>query len=257
MDTLNGKQLAVERHGDGDPIIMVHGLGGTSNAWGPQADVLAREFSVIRPDLEGAGRSPASGPISIDSLVADVIALMDAGRIESAHFAGHSMGTIVCQHLAVAHPARVRSLALIGPLAAPPEAARVPIRERAALARNQGMAPIADAIVQGATSSHTKDTKPEVIALVRELIMRQNPEGYARSCEALADAQAADVSNLECPALLMTGTDDGVAPPEAVKALAANFKTAETQILEQCGHWTPLEQAAAVTGALVKFFTGR
>lgn len=254
METLNGKNLAVERHGDGDPVIMVHGLGGTSNAWGPQADVLAHTYRVIRPDLEGSGRSSVTGPLSIAGFVADLIALLDADGIDSAHFAGHSMGTIVCQHLAVAHPARVRSLALIGPLAAPPDAARVPIRERAELARASGMVPIADAIVQGATSSHTRETKPEVTALVRELILRQDPEGYARSCEALADAQAADVSVLECPVLLMTGSDDAVAPPAAVEALGAKFKDAEVQILEQCGHWTPLEQAGAVTSALVKFF---
>lgn len=255
METINGKLMAVERHGDGDAVIMVHGLGGTSNAFGPQADALARTFTVIRPDLEGSGRSPCHGELSIQGWVADVIALMDAWKIESAHLAGHSMGTIVCQHLAAGHPDRVRSLALLGPLAALAHAARGPIRERAALARDGGMTQIADAIVHGATSGHTRTERPEVAAFVRELIMGQDPEGYARSCEALADAVAADVSGLTCPTLLLTGDEDAVAPPDAVTALGATFQNAEVKILDRCGHWTPLEQPRLTADALVSFYT--
>lgn len=257
METINGKQLTVERHGDGVPLIMVHGLGGTSNAWGPQADVLSQSFTVIRPDLEGSGRSPCQGKLSIQSFVDDLVALMDVWGIDSAHLAGHSMGTIICQHLAAEHPNRVKYLALMGPLAAPPDDARNAIRVRATLARAEGLESIADAIVQAATSHHTKAKRPEVAAFVRELILRQDPEGYARSCEALAEAQAADVSRLECPVLLLTGSEDAVAPPDAVRALGANFKNANVGILNHCGHWTPLEQAGAVTDALATFFTGQ
>lgn len=255
MEIINGKRLAIERHGAGDPILMVHGLGGTSNAWGPQANALAQNFTVIRPDLEGSGRSPITGALSIEGLVDDLVAILDASEIKCAHLAGHSMGTILCQHLAVRHPGRVLSLALLGPLAAPPEAARTPIRDRAALARTEGMVPIADAIVQGATSRRTKADRPEVIAFIRELILRQDPEGYAGTCEALADAQAADVSKVTCPVLLLTGDEDAVAPPDAVKELGAKFTSSRVEILGDCGHWTPLEQAAAVTNAMESFVT--
>ncbi len=255
MHVINGKSLAVDRHGDGEPILMIHGLGGTANAWGPQAVALSRNFSVVRPDLEGSGRSPCQGELSIESFVADMVALLDALNMNTVHLAGHSMGTIVCQHLSANHPDRVRSLALMGPLAAPPDAARGPIRERAELARSGGMEQIADGIVQGATSLYTKAKRPEVAAFVRELILRQDPEGYARSCEALADAQPADVSGLTCPVLLLTGDEDAVAPPAAVQDLGARFAAADVGILDHCGHWTTLEQASAVTGALETFFT--
>lgn len=164
------------------------------------------------------------------------------------------MGTIVCQHLAARHPAKVQSLALIGPLAAPPDAARNAIRDRGAKARNEGMAGIADAIVQAATSAHTKAARPEAAAFVRELLMRQPPEGYALSCDALADAQAADVSGIGCPVLLITGSDDVVSPPPAVRALASQFKDARVTILNACGHWTTLERPSEVTEALLNFY---
>jgi len=247
-------RIAVEVHGNGDPVVMVHGLGGTSNIFTPQVDALARYFKVIRPDLPGSGRTQANGRISIHSLVDSVVEVMEQSGVGSAHLVGHSMGTIVCQHLAVRHPAKVQSLALIGPLAAPPDAARSAIRDRAAKARNEGMAGIADAIVQAATSACTKAARPEAAAFVRELLMRQPSEGYALSCDALADAQAADVSGIGCPVLLITGSDDVVSPPPAVRALASQFKDARLTILNACGHWTTLERPSEVTEALLNFY---
>ncbi len=257
MEMINGKPLAVERHGEGDALIMVHGLGGTSNAFGPQAGVLARYFTVIRPDLEGSGRSPVKGKLSIAGYVKDIVALMKAHKLRSAHFLGHSMGTIVCQHLAAKYPAKVKSLALLGPFAEPPQAARQGIRARAKLARDKGMTPIADTLAEVSISAATKSHRPELAALVREFIMGQDAEGYARSCEALAAARSAPLSKIRCPTLLITGDEDGVAPPPAVQKLGKAIKRAKVIILPQCGHWTPLERVEDVNRALLTFYFGR
>ena len=250
---VNGKEIAVERHGEGDAVVMVHGLGGTSNSWFPQVAPLSRFFQVVRLDLEGSGRSPAAGALSIGSFAADVVAVMDELEIAAAHLCGHSMGTIVCQHIAAGRPERVKSLALFGPLAEPPEPARGAIRERAALARKDGMAPIADTLVQVATSAETRAHQPSAAAFVREILMRQDAEGYARSCEALADAESADPGKIRCPTLLVTGDEDGVSPPPAVKALGDRIAGSRLVILTGCGHWTPIEKPAQVTASLLNF----
>jgi len=190
MMKIGGKSIAVESHGEGDAIVMIHGLGGSSNAWHAQAGILSRTHRVIRLDLEGSGRSPVRGKLSMASFARDVTAVMDKLNIKSAHFMGHSMGTIVCQQIAEKSPARVKSLALLGPIAEPPEAARGAIRERANLARTEGMVPIADTLVQVAISAETRTHQLAVAGLVREFIMRQDPEGYARTCEALADRKS-------------------------------------------------------------------
>ena len=147
-------------------------------------------------DLPGSGRSHAAasaGPLSIARWVDAMQAVCARLGIARAHWLGHSMGTIVCQHLAVAQPKLVRSLALFGPLLAPPDAARAAIRARAMKARDEGAAgmhEIALALVQAATSAETRQRSPLATAFVRESLMRQDPLGYARSCEALADAAA-------------------------------------------------------------------
>ena len=251
---INGKQIAVEEHGDGDAVVMVHGLGGTANSWHPQAGPLARSFRVVRLDLEGSGRSPAAGALSIASFVADVSAVMDALDIPTAHLCGHSMGTIVCQHLAAETPERVKSLALLGPLAEPPEPARQAIRDRAGVARKSGMVPIADTLVDVAISAETRSHQPATAAFVREILMRQDAEGYARTCEALADARSADLAAIRCPTLLVTGDEDGVAPPAAVKALGGRIAGSRVAVLPGCGHWTPIEKPTQVNGLLLNFY---
>jgi len=64
---VNGKELAVEVEGDGPAVLLVHGLGGTSNFYQVQADALVDRFRVIRVDSAGAGRSPVADGISVES----------------------------------------------------------------------------------------------------------------------------------------------------------------------------------------------
>jgi len=242
-----------EIQGEGDPILFVHGLGGTSNVFTPQVAVLQRFFKCVRPDLPGSGRSATPGAIDLVTLADDMAALIEENGGGRWHVVGHSLGTIVCQHLAVRRPDLVRSLVLVGPLLAPPEGARTALRDRAGTARQSGMAGIADAIVQGGTSANTKAHQPAVAALVREMLMRQEPEGYALTCEALAAVQGADVAKIAVPTLLLTGDEDGTAPPRAVKALAAAIGGAEYRVLDRCGHWATFEAPSAITNAALNF----
>ena len=118
------ERLAVEIDGEGEPVVMIHGLGGTTNTFTPVLPAFTRN-KRIRFDLPGSGRSSrVEGPLSIEKFVAATRLAMGAAKVEKAHVIGHSMGTIVATHLAAAEPGMVRSLALFGPLLAPPEQAR-------------------------------------------------------------------------------------------------------------------------------------
>ena len=210
MSTSYVERIAVEIDGSGDSVLMIHGLGGTSNVWTPLLPALAR-FRTVRPDLPGAGRSHrVEGALSVDRFVRALMRVCGAAGVERAHVVAHSMGTIIAFHLALLEPRLVRSLALFGPLTAPAEPSRGPIRARGEKARNEGesgMQAIADAIVQAATSAETRTKRPVAVAAVRESLMRQSPDGYARNCEALSQMQAADVSKIACPVLLVTGDE--------------------------------------------------
>src|SRR5436309_151230 len=170
--------MAVETDGSGEAVLMIHGLGGTSNVWTPVLPAMARQRTV-RPDLPGSGRSHrVAGPLSIDRFVQAMQRVCAALGLDRVHVAAHSLGTIVAFHLAVAAPRLVRSLALFGPLLCPPDTARPAIRARGEKARAEGeagMQAIADALVQGAISTETRTRRPVAVAAVRELVMRQCP----------------------------------------------------------------------------------
>jgi 3-oxoadipate enol-lactonase len=255
MTTRFIRDLAVEIDGNGEPIVCIHGLGGSSNNWTPILPALAG-FQVIRPDSPGAARSPlASEKLSIDVYVEALAGLITELNLDRVHLAAHSLGTIVAQHFAVRYPDRVKSLALFGPFMAPPEAGRAGILARAALARTgvPGLQEIADAVVKAATSKETKQDQPAVLALVRESVMRQTPEGYAQSCEALAAAQPAAVDEIRVPTLLITGDQDGVAPPANVAALAERIRGSRQVVLEGCAHWHTFEKPQACAEELQRF----
>jgi pimeloyl-ACP methyl ester carboxylesterase len=253
ISTTPTKDLAVEIEGSGPPVLMVHGLGGTTNFYQVQAQALSERFQVIRVDSAGAGRSPVSGQISIGSHADDLGALLDQLGVSGAAVIGHSMGTLVVRALAARHPALVSRLVLLGAVAEPADAVRQAQRDRAATLRQDGTAAVAPGVVANALSEATRRDKPEVAAFVRELIMRQDPEGYARNGEALAAATDPGPVDPGLPLLLITGSDDKTGPPEVSQAIASAHGSATVTVIDGIGHWTALEAARDVTDHLLKF----
>ncbi len=244
MTSIATTRLVAEVEGEGTPIVFVHGLGGTSNSFQTLLGALSG-FRCIRPDLPGSGRSRLPHQtLSIELMAEAVIDAMKSFGASPAHLVGHSMGAIVCQHIAASAPELVLSLTLFGPILEPGDAARQRIRDRARAARSEGMAGVADGSAAAGLSSSTRAHNPLATAFLRETHMRQDAEGFAATCEALASATAADLRLIRCPTLLVTGAEDAVAPPAAAQAMADKIKGARVKVLDQCGHWPMLEKPA-------------
>lgn len=253
MTSIRFKDMMVETAGDGTPIVMLHGLGGTSNSWQALVPSLAG-FRLIRPDLPGAGRSPTpGGKIEIVTLAHALARNLAELGVERAHIVGHSFGTLIAQHLAVMHPRLAASLALFGPIIEPADAARERLRARAALARQEGMCTIADQVTPVSLAANAQQQSPVAFAFVRESHMRQDAEGFAKSCEALAGASGTDLAAIACPVLVVTGDQDGVGPPSVAQQLAETVKQGSAVVLNDCGHWAPIEKPAECARHLNEF----
>jgi pimeloyl-ACP methyl ester carboxylesterase len=215
---------------------------------------------VIRFDLPGSGRSDrVEGPLSIERFVQATLRVCGGLGVERAQVAAHSLGTIIAFHLAVQQPRLVQSLALFGPLLAPPDVVRPQLRARGEKATAEGvigMQAIADALLQTAISAETRTHRPVAAAFVRELLMRQSPAGYGRTCEALAGAAPADPARIDCPALLVTGDEDAVAPPQSVRQIGERMARARVELLSRCGHWTMIEKPEECRRLLQEFYRG-
>jgi len=126
MVEANGISLYVEEHGDGDPVLLLHGWPDSARLWRHQVPVLAASgYRVITPDLRGFGRSEQPAEVrsySLRNVVGDVRALLDRLGVETAHVVGHDWGAAVAWLTAIMHPDRVRTLTVISvphPLAPP------------------------------------------------------------------------------------------------------------------------------------------
>ena len=95
------------------PLVVLHGLLGSSRNWLTTGKDLADAFHVFAPDLRNHGQSPHAGPMTYDAMVADVLAWLDARGLERVTLMGHSMGGKVAMALACRHPERVARLVVV------------------------------------------------------------------------------------------------------------------------------------------------
>ena len=174
--------------------------------------------------------------------------------VARAHFVGHSMGTIVCQHLAATQPSLVASLTLFGALAEPAEATRQGLANRArarALGRHcrYRRPDRRQRDLRPHPGRHRRPRSPSCASRSP----RQEPECYARTCEALAKATAVDPRRISAPTLLITGDADTVNPPVSARRLPTGSRAPYSRSLDRCGHWATVESPRESSQKLADF----
>ncbi|HEY8613622.1 MAG TPA: alpha/beta fold hydrolase [Roseomonas sp.] len=111
---VNGLQMYYEIHGEGEPLVLVHGAFGAVDQWGSILSTLAADHQVIAVDLQGHGRTAdIDRPFTYDAFADDVAGLMDHLGVAHADVVGYSMGATIVLRFAMRHPARVRKLVVI------------------------------------------------------------------------------------------------------------------------------------------------
>lgn len=113
-ENINGIKICYEIHGDGDPIILVHGFGDKKEVWLAQVGVLAAHYKVITFDNRGAGKSDRPDePYTMEIYADDIRGLMDFLKIDTTHLIGWSLGGMIIQYFALKYPERLNKLVLI------------------------------------------------------------------------------------------------------------------------------------------------
>jgi pimeloyl-ACP methyl ester carboxylesterase len=133
--TIDGTDLFLREHGDGEPLFLLHGLPGTGDDWAHVFDLdgLSAEFRAIRPDARGHGRSTnPSGQFDFRRCALDVLALMDRLRIDRIRAIGMSLGAKTLLHVATEAPERVEAMVLVSATPRFPDATRALMRAVAA-----------------------------------------------------------------------------------------------------------------------------
>ncbi|MFF2324971.1 MULTISPECIES: 3-oxoadipate enol-lactonase [unclassified Streptomyces] len=259
MSTSTPAQRLLHHRVDGadsaPPLVLGPSLGTSLAVWDPQAPALSRTHRVIRWDLPGHGGSPA-GLLPDGAAVADlarlVLDLADALGIEEFAYAGISLGGAVGTWLAVHHPERVSSLAVLCSSARFGEPQGW--SDRAALVRARGIGPVAEtAAARWFTGSFAAE--PAARALVDGL-SAVSPEAYAGLCDALAvHDMRAELSRITAPTLVVAGREDPATPVSHARELADTIPGAALTEVAHAAHLANVERPAPVLAALLGHFT--
>ncbi|AJE43512.1 bifunctional 3-oxoadipate enol-lactonase/4-carboxymuconolactone decarboxylase PcaDC [Streptomyces nodosus] len=228
------------------PLLLGPSLGTSYALWDAVAPELSASHRVIRWDLPGHGGSAAdliAPGATVADLAALVLALADALGVERFAYAGVSLGGAVGLQLAVDHPERLSSLAVICS-SAHFNGAR-PWEERAALVRREGL---------GAVAATAEDrwftagfTVPRLVRDHREA----DPAAYAACCDALAAFDLRDrLPSIGVPTLLIAGREDPATPPAHLREIADAVPGSALAEIPGASHLAPAQCPEAVLAAL-------
>ncbi|MCO5175890.1 MAG: alpha/beta hydrolase [Thermomicrobiales bacterium] len=244
--------------GDGDPVILVSGLGGFRASWRPIAEQLAPEFRVIALDNRDAGENgEETADYSVSDMASDVAALMDTLGIERAAIVGHSMGGFISLHLATEHADRVAKLVLVGTSPA------------AGVAIGQPFPPppreswIVDPVERSKAASPASyapgffDRNPGKLAEVAEMARgnRITRDGYARQARAINETHDVRprLGEITAPTLVIHGDTDPSVSVKGGKLLLDGIPNATMHVYPGVGHHPMREEPERFIDDLLTF----
>jgi pimeloyl-ACP methyl ester carboxylesterase len=254
-------RIAWERHGSGEPLLLIHGLGYARWGWEPVLPGLAERFDVILFDNRGIGESDAPpGPYTAGEMADDAIQVLDGAGVERAHVVGTSLGGMVAQELALGHPDRVGRLVLACTTPGGPKAHPMPQRTVALMAEAATLEPAVALrrFVENALAPATVTGHPELVdrIMAHRLATAQQPAAWAAQAAAGATFDAFDrLGALAAPALVQHGDEDVVVDPRNADLLVELLPNAHLERLPGTGHlffWEAPERFVSSVSAFLE-----
>ena len=258
---VNDIDIYYEIHGNGEPLVLICGLGGDVTRWYRNIPGLSRDFRVIAFDNRGAGRSDKPDiPYSMSMMCDDIAGLMDALDIEKAHIFGISMGGMITLNFGILHPDRVMSLMpgctrpggshnILGE----PGSSSILSPDLIAVMSPEDRG---RAFLPSLWSEAYIENNPDIVDeyIEKTSVYPQDPVGYTRQ---MAAADAHDVydrlPDITAPSLVIHGSEDSLIPADNARIIAECIPGAELVVLEGLGHGFYSQEPEMVNGILIDF----
>ena len=252
-------QKATAPQSEDDVVLWLQGLNAPGSAWAVQLAQFGRTHRSIAPDGRGVGKSAATpGPYSTEQLAADAIAVLDTCRVERAHVVGLSLGGAVGQQLALAHPGRVRSLALLGTFPAQSPRAHALMQAWRALFPLAHERPELRQAWERQSYAwlftdkfwRSESNMRAALRFAAEQPLQSVAGFFGQTDAAMSHDVRARLPELRVPTAVIHGELDQLAPVEGARELARLIPNAELIVLPEVGHAVNLEAQRAVNAAL-------
>ena len=235
---VGGRRIRFEVAGQGEPVVLVHGLSGSTLWWNRTVPALAARYRVYLVDLPGFGSMRrAEGGFVLSEAAGWLSSWMETVGLERAHLVGHSMGGYISIVLAAKRPELVRRLVLVAP-------AGVPVGRSV----HGYLLPLLRA---------GRYMTPGFLPVLARDALRTGPLtllGAAR--EILAEDVRSHLRGIEAPTLLIWGQWDTLVPPSAGDVMREEIPMSRLLVIEGAGHVPMFERAAETNAALLAFLDG-
>lgn len=243
--------------GRGPWLTMSHSLACDLSMWDEQAALLAPRFRVLRFDTRGHGQSSAPpSPYTLEEMAADVHGLFAHLGIRRTHWVGLSMGGMIGETYALAHPGVFETLVLADTTSRRPPGALEMWGARIRVAREQGMAALVASTLERWFTAPFRQSRPDVMERIAAGIRATPVEGFAGCCEAIARVDLLErLPEIRCPVLVMVGEDDHGTPPEMARAIHAALPGSSLRIIPSASHLSNIEQPERFNRALLEFLS--
>ena len=258
----HGARVSFSRRGTGEPVLLIQGVGAVGNAWRPQIDALAADYSVITLDNRGIGASTITErALTIEGMADDALAILDAEGIGRCHVVGHSMGGLIAMQVALVSPRRVKSLALLCTFPDGRSGSRLTwdtfltsLRTRVGTRRMRRNAFLSLVLSKAGMQRSMRDQLAERMTELFARDLADQPPIIMRQLRAMAryDAKWRLRSLASVRTLVVSGEADRIARPEYGRALAAAIPNARYVELAKAAHAVPIESPEIVNRLLVE-----
>lgn len=253
---VDGAALAYGDRGQGIPLVLLHAFPLDSRMWLPQCGALTPQCRCITPDARGFGSSDAGGPHTMDRYADDVVAILDALRIDRAVIGGLSLGGYVAFSLWRRHRHRIRALILADTRAeADTDEVRARRAELAALALGKGPDAVAARQLPGLVGRTTREHNPDLYDSIHGMMLGASVEGIVGTLQAMAarEDSTALLGEVEVPTLVICGDEDAITPLKGMRAMAERIGPSRFEVIAGAGHLSSMERPAAFNHVVSEF----
>jgi 3-oxoadipate enol-lactonase len=250
-----GARVRYEAAGAGPPVLLGHGFLFDHRMWEHQVAGLAADHRVIALDFRGHGGS-RPGPSDVHELVDDVIAVLDAERVERAAWVGLSLGGMVALRAALRFPDRVGALALLDTDAETwGFGERMRFQALGVAARAVGWRPVLPQILRVLFGATTRRERSGIVETWRPRIAEQDVASMLRVLRALRRREPLldRLDQITQPTLIMVGDEDTATPPERSHRMHDAIRGSQLRIVSGAGHMSAIERPEEVTAVLREF----
>jgi pimeloyl-ACP methyl ester carboxylesterase len=233
---------------DRDWVVLVHGAGGSSSIWFRQLRAYREQFNVLLVDLRGHGGSAHfpqardGAPYTFEAVSREVLEVLDDAGIETAHFVGISLGSLIVRTIADIAPARVRSMVLGGAIV------RLNTRSRVLVSIGHGVKRLIPfmwlyrlyAWILMPKLRH-RESRLVFVQEAQKLAQKEFLRWWRLTLELTPLLRLFEEREVDIPTLYLMGSEDYMFLPPA-RGIVARHRSAVLRVIERCGHVCNIEQ---------------